>query len=143
MPATNGLPIERDRAAYAQDRPVSDDTPADRSRRRAQWMTLAQHGDATAYRALLDDLGPVLVRFLRRRVRDSQDLADAYQDTFLALHRARHTYQPLRPIEPWLFAIARNVAADYGRRWERRTRHEVLTDSAPEPVPEPAPRDWG
>ena len=143
MPATNGLPIERDRAAYAQDRPVSDDTPADRSRRRAQWMTLAQHGDATSYRALLDDLGPVLVRFLRRRVRDSQDLADAYQDTFLALHRARHTYQPLRPIEPWLFAIARNVAADYGRRWERRTRHEVLTDSAPEPLPEPAPRDWG
>jgi RNA polymerase sigma-70 factor (ECF subfamily) len=106
-------------------------------------MSLAQHGDATAYRALLDDLGPVLVRFLRRRVRDSQDLADAYQDTFLALHRARHTYQPLRPIEPWLFAIARNVAADYGRRWERRTRHEVLTDSAPEPLPEPAPRDWG
>ena len=51
MPATNGLPIERDRAAYAQDRPVSDDTPADRSRR-AQWMSLAQHGDATAFRAL-------------------------------------------------------------------------------------------
>jgi RNA polymerase sigma-70 factor (ECF subfamily) len=76
-------------------------------------------------------------------VRDDQDLADAYQDTFLALHRARHTYQPQRPIEPWLFAIARNVVADYGRRWERRSRHELLTDSDPEPVPEQPPRDFG
>jgi RNA polymerase sigma-70 factor (ECF subfamily) len=106
-------------------------------------MAMAQHGDAVAYRALLDDLGPVLVRFLRRRVRDDQDLADAYQDTFLALHRARHTYQPARPIEPWLFAIARNVVADYGRRWQRRTRHELLTDDDPEPTPDPPPRDFG
>jgi hypothetical protein len=29
----------------------------------------------------------------------------------MAFFRARHTYQPSRPLEPWLFAIARNVAA--------------------------------
>jgi RNA polymerase sigma-70 factor (ECF subfamily) len=141
MPVSNGFPL--DLVAFADEAPARDDTPADRSRRRAQWMALAQQGDAAAYRALLDDLGPLLVRFLRRRVKDSQDLADAYQDTFLALHRARHTYQPLRPIEPWLFAIARNVAVDYGRRSERRRRHEVLTDSAPEPPLETPTRDWG
>lgn len=143
MPVTNGFPIERELLACAGEPAARDSTTAERSRRRARWMTLAQRGDATAYRALLDDLGPVLVRFLRRRVNDSQDLADAYQDTFLALHRARHTYQPPRPIEPWLFAIARNVALDYGRRSERRRRHEVLTDSAPEPPPEAPARDWG
>ena len=138
-------PIERDHAAHAQDRPAPDDTPADRSRRRAQWMTLAQHGDAHGL--------PGAARRPRTRARPLPPPArqgqpglspTRYQDTFLALHRARVTpTQPPRPIEPWLFAIARNVAADYGRRWERRTRHEVLTDSAPEPVPEPAPRDWG
>jgi len=142
MPVTNGLHIERHAATVVAPRSAPD-TPGDRSRRRAGWMALAQHGDAVAYRTLLDDLGPVLVRFLRRRVRDSQDLADAYQDTFLALHRARHTYQPTRPIEPWLFAIARNVVADYGRRWQRRSRHELLTDHDPEPIPEPPPRDFG
>jgi RNA polymerase sigma-70 factor (ECF subfamily) len=105
-------------------------------------MTLVQHGDAAAYRALLDDLGPLLKRFLRRRVQNSDDLADAYQDTFLALHRARFTYQFPRPIEPWLLAIARNVATDYGRRWQRRKRHELSTDAAPEPATEP-PRDVG
>ncbi|MCC6767281.1 MAG: RNA polymerase sigma factor [Deltaproteobacteria bacterium] len=106
-------------------------------------MTLAQHGDATAYRALLDDLGPQLTRFLRRRVRNADDLPDAFQDTFLALHRARFTYQSPRPIEPWLFAIARNVAADYGRRWQRRRRHELPTDAAPEPTADAPSRDVG
>jgi RNA polymerase sigma-70 factor (ECF subfamily) len=105
-------------------------------------MALAQHGDGTAYRALLDDIGPVIASFLGRRMRDREDLADAYQDTFLALHRARHTYQPMRPIEPWLFAIARNVATDYGRRHQRRARHEVLTDTVPEPAAE-TERDFG
>jgi RNA polymerase sigma-70 factor (ECF subfamily) len=42
-----------------------------------------------------------------------------------------------------LLAIARNVAADYGRRWHRRRRHELLTDAAPEPAPDPPPRDVG
>lgn len=105
-------------------------------------MVRAQAGDAQAYRALLDDLGPAVLSFLSRRVRDRDDLADAYQDTFLALHRARHTYQPSRPIEPWLFAIARNVAADYGRRRRRRLVHEMLTDAPPESPVDPE-RDLG
>lgn len=135
MPVTPGLPTHRRHAERVPR--IGADAVADRSLRRAQWMALAQHGDATAYRALLDDLGPLLTRFLRRRVRDTADVADAYQDTFLAMHRARFTYQSPRPIEPWLFAIAKNVAADYGRRWHRRHRHELHSDTTPEPVAEP------
>lgn len=142
MSVTDGFPSERTLAADAPEGAARRGTPGDRSQRRAQWMALAQRGDGTAYRALLDDLGPVIVRFLNHRVRDREDLADVYQDTFLALHRARHTYQPLRPIEPWLFAIARNVAADYGRRRRRRARYEILTDTAPEPTTE-LERDLG
>lgn len=137
MPVTPGLPTHGTHAQRAP-RGVTPDTTDDRRRRRARWMALAQHGDATAYRALLDDLGPLLTRFLRRRVRDTEDLADAYQDTFLAMHRARFSYQSPRPIEPWLFAIARNVAADYGRRWHRRHRHELSSELTPEPIADPS-----
>jgi RNA polymerase sigma-70 factor (ECF subfamily) len=105
-------------------------------------MALAQRGDGIAYRALLDDMSPVVVRFLGRRLHDREEVADACQDTFLAVHRARHTYQPRRPIEPWIFAIARNVAIDYARRRLRRSRYEILTDAAPEATPE-AERDTG
>jgi RNA polymerase sigma-70 factor (ECF subfamily) len=142
MPVTHGLPIERNPIADAERRARIADASAERSLQRVEWMALAQRGDGSAYRALLDDLGPQLARFLRRRLRDREDLADAYQDTFLALHRARHTYHPPRPIEPWLFAIARNIAADYGRRHQRRTRFEVLTDAAPD-RPAELTRDLG
>jgi hypothetical protein len=81
MSVTTGLPIERHTATAAAQR-AAPDTSADRSRRRAGWMALAQHGDALAYARPARRPRPVLVRFLRRRVRDHQDLADAYQDTF-------------------------------------------------------------
>lgn len=137
MPMTPALPT-RQRAGMRAPGCPRRAAPEDRSIRRARWMRLAQRGDATAYRALVDDLTPLLTRFLRRRVRDAEDLADAYQDTFLAMHRARFTYQSSRPLEPWLFAIARNVAADYGRRGHRRHLHELLTEEVPEATVEPS-----
>jgi RNA polymerase sigma-70 factor (ECF subfamily) len=81
---------------------------------------------------LLDDIGPMLMNFLRRRIPNREDLEDAYQDTLMAFFQARHTYQPSRPLEPWLYAIARNVAADRARRYWARTRLERLTDDTPE-----------
>jgi RNA polymerase sigma-70 factor (ECF subfamily) len=45
-------------------------------------------------------------------VADTQELEDVYQEVFMAIFEARHTYEPGRPLEPWLFAIARNIAAD-------------------------------
>src|SRR5256885_404916 len=92
----------------------------------------AQGGDADAYRDLLDDLGPEVLGFLRRWITDPHDVDDGYQETFVALHRARHTYDPALPIEPWLYAIARNVAVDMARRRRARAAHEVHVVNAPE-----------
>ncbi len=94
-------------------------------------MGRAQEGDREAYRALLEDVGPLVLGWLRRWLGNSTDLADVYQDTLVHLHRARHTYDPARPFEPWLFAIARHCAIDHGRRLARRTR-EVLMDEMPD-----------
>ena len=66
--------------------------------RRARLMAEAQRGDANAYGSLLDDIGPMVMNFLRRRVRDAEEVQDVYQEIFMALHRARHTYQPTRPL---------------------------------------------
>ena len=88
-------------------------------------MADVQRGDRDAYRALLDDIGPLIQQFVRRRVHDGEEAKDVYQDVLMALHRARHTYEPGRPFEPWLFAIARRVVAR--RRGERvaRDAHEI------------------
>ena len=99
---------------------------------RAWLMRRIQCGDREAYRELLDDVGPMLLRFIRRRVSDAAEVEDVYQDTLMALHRARHTYEPSRPLEPWLFAIARHAVIDHARRRCGRAAWEVLVDALPE-----------
>ncbi len=105
---------------------------SDRARRRAEWMRAAQAGNAEAYATLLDDIGPMLLTYLRRRVRNPAHAEDLYQDVLLSVHRARHTYEPARPIEPWLFAIARHIAAEHEQRERNRRAHEILIDAPPD-----------
>lgn len=59
------------------------------------------------------------------------DLADAVHDVFLVLHRRWADVDQTRPLRPWLFGIARRVAAGIGRK-----RREVLdeVDAQAEPV---------
>jgi RNA polymerase sigma-70 factor, ECF subfamily len=103
----------------------------ERSRLRACLMARLQQGDADACKELLDSIGPALTYFLRRRVADAQELEDVYQEVFMAIFEARHTYEPGRPFEPWAFAIARNIAADYSRgRWRRAHWEELVADPA-------------
>jgi RNA polymerase sigma-70 factor, ECF subfamily len=111
---------------------------AKRSHFRAQLMERLQRGDSDACKALLDDIGPSLTYFLRRRVADPHELEDVYQEVFMAIFEARHTYEPARAFEPWLFAIARNIAVDYTRRRWSRARWEELVAEPPERAAETA-----
>jgi RNA polymerase sigma-70 factor (ECF subfamily) len=104
----------------------------ERSRLRASLMERLQQGDAEACQELFDSIGPSLTNFLRRRVADLQELEDVYQEVFMAIFEARHTYEPGRPLEPWLFAIARNIAVDYSRRRWTRAHWEELVAEPPE-----------
>jgi RNA polymerase sigma-70 factor (ECF subfamily) len=111
---------------------LDDKRRLEQGRLRARLMVRLQHGDADACHELLDSIGPSLTYFLRRRLADPQELEDVYQEVFMAIFEARHTYEPGRPFEPWLFAIARNIAADYSRRRWRRAHWEELVGEPPE-----------
>jgi RNA polymerase sigma-70 factor (ECF subfamily) len=103
-----------------------------RSAQRTRWMARVQRGDREAYDALLTDVTPPLLGFLRRRIADEHELEDVFQDTLMAVHRARHTYDASRPFEPWLFAIARYVAVDHFRHRTVVTSREVLVEVLPD-----------
>lgn len=93
-------------------------------------MAAAQHGDKAAYRLLLDELRSWLARYFRRRLPDAH-IDDAVQETLLAIHNKRHTYDPVRPFLPWLAAIARYKWID--RLRVMRAHHaETLDDDLPE-----------
>jgi RNA polymerase sigma-70 factor (ECF subfamily) len=92
-------------------------------------MERVQAGDQAAYRALLDDITGELRAFLARRTRDRSEVEDQLQEVLLAFHRARHTYDPSRRFESWLYAIARHVTIDAFRRSDVRARWEKPADS--------------
>ena len=87
-------------------------------------LAAAQSGDAAAYRAFLHEVLPFARAIARRHVRDGE-VEDAVQDALLTLHRVRHTYQPGRPVRPWLAAIVTRRAIDLGRRRGRIGAREV------------------
>ena len=74
-------------------------------------MAAAQGGNAAAYRTLLTEVGVWLRRYFARRLPPAF-VDDAVQDTLLAIHQKRHTYDPARPFEFWLAAVARHKWID-------------------------------
>nr|WP_314543190.1 sigma-70 family RNA polymerase sigma factor [uncultured Massilia sp.] len=89
-------------------------------------------GDARAYRQFLDELTKRLRAFLRRRLFDMQDqVEDIVQETLLAVHNARLTYQRGQPVTAWVYAIARYKLMDFLRKRMRHDAlHEPLDDAA-------------
>lgn len=94
-------------------------------------MAAAQRGDAKAYRALLTELIPWLRRYYAQRLPPVMT-DDAVQDVLMAVHEKRHTYDPSRPLGPWLAAIARYKWIDHLRAL-RVEATEPLDDNIPVP----------
>lgn len=83
-------------------------------------------GDASAYHAFLRQLTAHLRAFLRRRLsRWPDEVEDLVQETLLAVHNQRHTYDAAQPLTAWLHAIAQYKLIDSLRRYHRQ---EALTD---------------
>lgn len=83
-------------------------------------------GDAAAYHAFLGELSRHLRGFLRVRLaRLPDDVEDLVQETLLAVHNQRHTYDSAQPLTAWIHAIARYKLVDLLRR---RAGREQLND---------------
>lgn len=86
-------------------------------------------GDAAAHAALLRMLVPVLRGFYRRRANGGDDdIEDLVQETLIAVHSRRATYDRERAFTAWLFAIARYKMVDHFRRVRRLHPIEGLED---------------
>ncbi|MFN3463500.1 MAG: sigma-70 family RNA polymerase sigma factor [Terricaulis sp.] len=80
-------------------------------------MARAISGDTGAYEVLLRDLSSRLRSFFRARLsRRDADAEDLVQDTLLAIHQRRSSYDPSQPLAAWVYAIARYKLIDYLRR---------------------------
>lgn len=83
-------------------------------------------GDTHAYHAFLKAVSVYLRSFLRRRLANLPDeLEDVVQDSLLAIHQQRHTYDNGQPVTAWVHAIAKYKLVDLLRR---RGSREAMTD---------------
>jgi RNA polymerase sigma-70 factor (ECF subfamily) len=79
--------------------------------RLTQLMIAYQAGDLSAFKQLYAILADEARRYFARTQRDRSVIHDLVQDLFLEIHRSRRSYAPSLPVRPWIFGIARNVAA--------------------------------
>ena len=102
-------------------------------------MLAGLDGDASAHKSLLTRLSGHLRAYFKGQLarigRTDADAEDLVQETLIAIHTRRHTYDRSQLLTPWVYAIARYRLVDYLRRTKASVRDvpieaaaEVLAD---------------
>lgn len=95
-------------------------------------MTLYQEGDLAAATALINSISPRLYRFFAAQAVSRVEADDLLQETWLRIHKVRHTYRSGEPAIAWFYAIARHVKVDHYRKALRTTIRERELEGMPE-----------
>jgi RNA polymerase sigma-70 factor (ECF subfamily) len=105
-----------------------------------QWLR-AQSGESSSYTQLLSSISHLLRSFMRRRMQTHpNDVEDLVQETLMAIHQKRHTYDSQQPLTAWVFAIARYKWIDHLRAHGRRT--PAMEDIDDELIADEAMKEW-
>ena len=90
-----------------------------------------------AFEALVGRHGPMVLRVCRGLLRDSHDVEDAFQATFLVLVRKANSIGERDLLAPWLYGVAHRVALKARGVAARRNRREGgIVDDPPADVAE-------
>lgn len=108
----------------------------------AQWVRKARAGDRRAWDSLVDRFQNLVYSIARREGLDTNDAADVFQSTFLALYRSLDRIEEPATLPKWLAVTAARESLRI-KRFESRYVHEspdgpgladtlVDTDSSPD-----------
>jgi len=89
-------------------------------------------GDEAAFREIVSRYKNSLYAFLKQFLNRQDLVEDVFQETFLQLFTSRESFDPARPLRPWLFTIAANKAKDALRKSQRTTAIPISTISESE-----------
>src|SRR5512140_3416663 len=68
----------------------------------AELARRCRRGDPDAWRALVERFSPLVYRLGVRMLRDGAEAEDVSQEVFLRMHRSFDSYDPTRPLAPWV-----------------------------------------
>jgi RNA polymerase sigma factor (sigma-70 family) len=118
--------VAAQRPGGAAPSPPDDHDDADLRRR-------FRDGEPDAVRELYARFARPLYALSRSHLADTEHAKDAVQQTFLQAWRSASSFDPARPLAPWLFQICRRVCIDRFRR-ERVAAAERLDDHERHPA---------
>jgi len=104
-------------------------------------MCRYQRADEEAASALVKRVSPLLYRYFLVQASNRRYADDLLQETWMRIHKARHTYRRGEPPMPWIFAIARHTSLDHyrkARRFEIREKQVSVLPERAAATPRPA-----
>jgi len=104
-------------------------------------MSRYQRADEEAAMALVRRVTPLLRRYFLLHASSRRYADDLLQETWMRIHKARHTYRSQEPALPWILAVARYARLDYYRRSSRVEARERQVEVLPEAANPGLPAD--
>jgi RNA polymerase sigma-70 factor (ECF subfamily) len=96
-------------------------------------MLAGLNGDAASHKALLARLSAYLRAYFKGQLlrigRGPADAEDLLQETLIALHTRRQTYDRSQLLTPWVYAIARYRLVDYLRRTKMAAKNVPIEEA--------------
>jgi len=91
----------------------------------------ARQGDKEAYGTFLTELYPLIKRKIQQTFGDFLDSDDITQECLIGIHHSLATYDPNKPLKPWVLGVARHKIADYFRVLSRCRETELRETDFP------------
>lgn len=82
----------------------------------AELARRCRQGHADAWRLLVRRVGPLVYRIAVRVLGPGAEAEDAGQEALLNMHRGFSTFDPTRPLNPWVARIAYNTSLRFLKR---------------------------
>ena len=95
----------------------SAETPAD-----GELLVRHRGGDGAAFAEFVARYRRIVYGYLVRCGVEDAARDDVFQEIFASIHRAAATYQPERPLKPWVFTIVANTVRSHHRKTRRHSR---------------------
>lgn len=91
-------------------------------------MEQFQDGTVQAFNILVSRYKDRLHNFLFRYTHNHEDCEDLVQETFLRVHRSRHSYERIAKFSTWMYTIALNLAKSLYKKKQRMQKVSIHED---------------
>lgn len=109
------------------------DAPIDKYAALATLFLSGQKGSQADYARFLASITPLLKRMVGRRL-NVAEVDDVVQEILISIHKARHTYDGIRPMMPWIASIAKFRITDHLREHYTARRDKTVDISGLENI---------